>query len=420
MWLILSASAAVPTGGWRQADDWIVVLEAPTDAPFEGLDARPLISHAPSPLNRYWRVRLPAGSSAIRLAQLPGVEETYQAFAPVPPPAGPPREADWGDIPPVTPSFAELQTWFHPAPAGLGFDHAWRWPGGMGEYVAITDVEYSWDPEHEDLSLNAPELVWGLETFWYTYHGNATLGVLGAADIRYGTRGGAPRATLLVASPFELDGEFNLAAALLGAMELLVPGDVLLIEQQASTEGGFAPVSVDPAVFDAIALAVERGITVVEPAGNGGRSLDDPELELAFDRSTQDSGSILVGAAAADHSWSGHSNYGSRIDVHGWVDGIVAPTNGDFSPNLWFPGQDSRQAYTDEFGGTSGASAQTAAAAAVIQSVSLALYGEPIKPKILRQWLAETGWPQPATDAVRHPLGSSLDVETVLRTYLLP
>ena len=55
----------------------------------------------------------------------------------------------------------------------------------------------------------------------------------------------------------------------------------------------------------------------------------------------------------------------SRIDVHGWVDGIVAPTNGDFSPNLWFPGQDSRQAYTDEFGGTSGASAQTAAAAAV-------------------------------------------------------
>jgi hypothetical protein len=57
-------------------------------------------------------------------------------------------------------------------------------------------------------------------------------------------------------------------------------------------------------------------------------------------------------------------------------------------------GDDQRQWYTTDFGGTSSAAPIVAGAAAVIQGVSLAQNGTPLGPKSVRDLLVSTGTPQ--------------------------
>jgi serine protease len=74
-------------------------------------------------------------------------------------------------------------------------------------------------------------------------------------------------------------------------------GDVMLLEQQAPGPGGaFVPLEVLPAVYDAIRLATQDGIIVVEAAGNGGVDLD--ALGSPFPAGKPDSGAIVVGAGS--------------------------------------------------------------------------------------------------------------------------
>ncbi len=56
--------------------------------------------------------------------------------------------------------------------------------------------------------------------------------------------------------------------------------------------------------------------------------------------------------------------------------------------------------------------------AAVVQSISLTLHGEPVKPMVLREWLASTGQPQPGSDSSR--VGPPTDLRAVIRTFLAP
>lgn len=342
----------------------------------------------------------------------PSVERAFLAFAPMPPP---------GDLDPPTADFRSLQTWLDASP-GLGFDEARRWPGGDGGYVQIADIEYGWDPLHEDLESTVGAAAWGLDTETYVFHGNSVLGQLVGTVNGYGVDGGAPGASALVISPYTEEGRYDIAAAIVGATELLRPGDVLLIEQQSMANGYYCPVSIDPAVFEAIARAVSAGIVVVEPGGNGGQDLDDPVWEGWW---AQDSGSILVGggqspAGSAPRTWeSGGSSYGSRVDLQGWYDGIVTASGGDYDghyADLYYPNDDGRQAYTQSFGGTSGASPMIAAMAAVAQSVAIATTGEPWSPLDLRAALIATGTPQRGEE----PIGPQPDLRRLLRTYFVP
>jgi serine protease len=343
----------------------------------------------------------------------PRVETVYHAFAPMPPPQ---------DIPPETPDFSELQGYLGPAPDGLGFDEAARWPGGTGEWVAVADLEYGWQPEHEDLGATLDAAAWGWDSGYYDYHGNAVLGQLFAGDDGYGVTGMVPDAEALVVSPYDADRRYDIAAAIDGAASLLDAGDVLLIEQQSWANGNYAPVEVDPAVFDAIALAVAKGIVVVEPTGNGGQDLDAAAWGGWFDRSLRDSGAILVGGGWSPEgggqarTWSGGSCYGGRVDLQGWYDSIVTATTRGYSPDLFYPGGDELQAYTSAFGGTSGASPMVAGAAAVVQSVAWELWGQPWDPLDLRAALVGTGTPQPADD-LDHPIGPLPDLRRMLRTW---
>jgi serine protease len=381
-------------------------------------------------IRQYFFLAAPQGD-AERIAQafneMDWVELAYLAPAPLPPP---------GDITPITPDFRPDQTWLDPAPDGVDRSAGEHWPGGRGENVAVADLEYSWDRDHEDLATAGDVLGWGHDSGDYRFHGTAVLGQLFAQDNGYGVQGLVPNAEPLVISPFKTSSFYSVAEAILGATELLGPGDVLLIEQQAWFNENYAPVEVDPLVFDAIALAVAAGIVVVEPTGNGTQDLDSPEFEGLFNREIRDSGAILVGGGEPPggtllpRSWvPGGSSYGERVDVQGWVSDIVTTINGEYSGSYAdvffpqtddYPNGDPRQAYTSQFGGTSGASPMVAGVAAAVQSVFIALHGEPMDPLLLRSLMVQTGSPQPSADREMYPIGPLPDLRRLLHYGLLP
>jgi len=344
----------------------------------------------------------------------PRVETAYLAFAPVRPPGG--------DIPPSTPDFVSAQGYLTSPPDGLGFEDAWTWSGGRGDAVAIADIEYDWLETHEDLGHTTGALTLGWNSGAYEFHGTSVLGELFGGDNGFGIVGMANEARPIVASPFSDVDVYDVAAMIDATAAVLEPGDVLLIEQQAFSQGNYCPIEIDPAVWDAVALAVAGGIVVVEPSGNGAQDLDDPKWDGWFQRDERDSGAILVGGGASPlglfppRTWvAGGSSYGSRIDLQGWFDSIATATS-DYEPDLFFPG-DYDQAYTSVFGGTSGAATMIAACAAIASSVSIHASGEPWDPWDLREALRNTGTPQPADDAAAHPIGPQPDMRRFLRTW---
>ena len=344
------------------------------------------------------------------------VETTYLAGLPVEPPF---------DLRPVTPDYRSRQAYFDSAPAGMGVSEARSWPGGRGEHVRIADLEYGWEPTHEDLQASRGIAAWGWNSGNYAYHGTSVLGILVGGDNQYGIEGMVPDASPLVVSPYDEEQIYNVAEAILQSGLLLSAGDVLLIEQQSFVNGDYCPVEVYSAVFDAITYLVVDGIHVIEPGGNGGQNLDDEEWDGWFDRSIRDSGAIMVGGGASPNggftprSWyPGGSSYGSRVDVQGWYDGIVTTTNGDIggtTADLFYPLEDGRQGYTQSFGGTSGASAQVAGVVALANSIAIETWGTPWEPLALRSALIESGTRQ-ADDAFA-TIGPQPDLRRLLRNW---
>ena len=389
--------------------------------------SQPLFSRDPSAIRQSKRAgladltlyRVITGPDVIakgnELLKLPSVETAYLAPTPVPPPV---------DIPPTTDDFSFDQFYDQAGPEGFGFDIADQWPGGDAANVSVANIEYGFDPTHEDLT-GVDFITVGPHHDDYQFHGNGVFGILAAPDNGYGVTGLAKAAQFLMVSPFIEDDLYNVANAIDIAASQLVPGDVLLIEQQGWAEDTYTPVEVDPAVFDAIALAVDSGIVVIEPAGNGNCDLDDPIWGGAFDRTVRDSGAIMVGGGASPLSPFGArsyhpfgSCYGDRIDVQGWYDRITTLSAADGEPSftdLFYPNRDGRQAYTAEFGGTSGAAPMVTATAAVLNSVAIETRGVPWHPLELRAVLSSTGHPQTGDTTER--IGSQPDLRRMLRLY---
>ncbi len=362
-------------------------------------ERREALARGPAPdLRRWRRLRLPdaraAQDRARALLQHPGVETLAFARRPQPPPA---------DLSPPTPDLEAAQGYRAAAPAGLSAAEGARWPGADGAGVLIADVEYDWTPGHEDLgAVVGAAPAWGWDPDLYAFHGTAVAGILAAGDNGFGVTGIAPGAAVLMVSPYEAPGEYNVAAAIDAAAALIGPGDVLLIEQQARFDGAYAPISVDPAVFDAIVVAVARGRVVVEPAGNGGQDLDHPRFGGRFDRAERDSGSVMVGGGVPPgydwpaRSWlPGGSCHGSRVDVQGWYLGVATTSDGapgGPDPDLHWTG-DPLQGYTSGFSGTSAAAPMVAGVAAALQGLRRARGLDPLDPLELRAALRATGAP---------------------------
>ena len=388
--------------------------------------ASPRFPGQPGALAHHWILRGPdAPARARSLLAAHRAQSAWLAPMPAPPPSD--------DIPPETPVFG--QAWREVFPAGVGITAAADVPGGGGENVTIVDIEYAWDPTHEDLLRSASDLGGVPDPTW-AFHGTGVVGILAAGDNGFGVIGAAPLATVLVQAPFfEADAgfDYDVARAIVEASAVLSAGDVILVEQQFyGLDGEFVPASFDAGVREAIRAASAAGIVVVEPAGNDDVNLDDPAYEGAF---TDDTGVLRVGGGASSFAAIPRarvaSNYGSLVWVQGWAGDIVT-TAGPPYTDLFYPRDDPRhigpppfviartakhQAYTASFAGTSGAAAMIAGLVGVIESVAIATRGAPLTPLEVRSVLAEAGVAAPDGEV---SVGALPDLRRVLRSWLVP
>lgn len=360
--------------------------------------------HGVPDLNRHFRViaRDRAARDALlrALDRLPVVDDVIAEPEPSPPP--------------LTPNFAGLQGYAGPAPAGIGTAALNALPGGLGEQVKIVDIEYAWNPAHEDLAKASPAgalIANGTpaDPFSDPEHGTAVLGQLIGTANGLGVTGLSPNSEIAMVNAFNSSpcDCVDLPQAVLLAQQHMTAGDVMLIEQQHPGLGGsFIPVEYWPAVYDAIRVATQAGIIVVEAAGNGGGDLDDPDYGAPFPDGRPDSGAIVVGAGSSGAACApglgprdrlNFSTYGSRVNLQGWGNCVTTAGYGDLfdegSPN---------SLYTEEFGGTSSAAPIVAAAAARYSSTYQATQGTPPSPQLVRSRLIATGTPQGAATAAKH------------------
>ena len=219
----------------------------------------------------------------------------------------------------------------------------------------------------------------------WTNHGTAVLGEMVSIPDGRGCVGISHQAKAAVHSAV-INGVFNAAGAINNAADQLKAGDVMLIELHAiGPTNKYIAMQFWPDIFAAIKAAVEKGITVVEAAGNGNEN-----FELAVFNGTglqKDSGAIVVGAGvpptnhldfdgfgAGMPSYSSlgvprsrifFSNYGKIVNVQGWGWHVTSLGYGDAqggaSQNTW---------YTLRFSGTSSASPIVTGAAACLQGRS--------------------------------------------------
>jgi hypothetical protein len=427
----------------RALADWPgAIVSRAFSRPEEDLDADRAelnaLGHDDLPdLNLFYHVRLPPGvdvDQAIEeLMALEVVEVAYRAPEPRLPPVS---ESDQG--------------YLGAAPGGLGAHQVWPplVPGGSGSGITIADVEYCWDTGHEDLSKATESKILipsgkkvvcpspcGSDT---RDHGTAVLGELIADRNSFGVTGISYSAEILMSAVKTCTKNFlgfcqsnsevyNVADAINRASKRLQSGDVILVEQQADgpnyssgscSQVGLMPVEWEPMEYAAIEYATSRGVTVVEAAGNGEQNLDDSVYGDTFDRASQDSGAILVGAGAppnysddngpvAARSKMYFSNYGSRVDVQAWGRKVATTAaSGLFSSG-----------YQSDFGGTSSASPMVASAVAIVQAHRKALGQSVLTPLAVRDLLAGTGVRQAGTDG---NIGPQVDIATAIRTLDTP
>lgn len=306
----------------------------------------------------------------------------------------------------ASPNLIAEQAYLGAAPTGIDATFAWTKAGGKGAGTNVIDVESGWNLRHEDLLNKHGGVVFGPNAD--SDHGTAVLGIFSANVISVGVTGIACETFASAASAnWDATGaKWNAAAAIYAAAERLSAGDIILLEMHAPgpnspglNEGqlGYIAIEYWDSEFAAISFATQKGIYVVEAAGNGSETLDAAPYQHRFDRGARDSGAILVGGGESSYgqnprariSWS---NYGSRLDVQGWGESIVT-CGGLSQPNYCdrFKGMDESHCYTETFGGTSGASPIVVGAVACLAGGVRAAGRQPLSPAEMRRTLTDTG-----------------------------
>jgi subtilisin family serine protease len=312
-------------------------------------------------------------------------------------------------------NFETAQGYLHAPPNGIGAMAVWSLKGGRGEGVTICDIEGEWNLTHEDLPRNI-QLIGGKVAgdLQWRNHGTAVLGEMVSLPSNVGTVGICHKAGALVHSAF-IDGVFNAAGAIAAATAKLSAGDVILVELQAiGPTGTYIAMQYWDAVFSAIRAATDKGIVVVEAAGNGG---EDFNQAIFKDSGLQkDCGAIVVGAGIPPTNFfdaygfpptfAGYteigvprsrlwfSNYGQIVNLQGWGWHVTTLGYGDAQGGA---GED--RWYTSRFSGTSSASPIVTGAVACLQGRAKAL-GQALTPAKVRSILKESGTPQEAGSGV--------------------
>lgn len=291
-----------------------------------------------------------------------------------------------------TPDYESLQNYLKAAPVGVGAIKAWEIPGGTGKNVKVVDIETCFEEQHEDFEI--PFWIGGNPDCDSTHHGTAVWGQIAARRDGKGVTGIAHEAEFgiygfIEGNLSEVNEQYieSINKGIQGALEVLRPGDVLVIEQQmiGPELEKWTAVEYWPHIFDQLKAATKRGIICVQAAGNGESNFDDVSYEGAFNLKVRDSGCILVGAVdPVTKERLGFSNYGSRIDASGYGRGVVTTGYGHLL------NQGPTRMYTDRFSGTSSATPIVAGAVAVVSSIARE-QGRLLRPKQVRAALRQTG-----------------------------
>ncbi len=348
-----------------------------------------------------------------------------------------------------TGNYFSMQTYLFSAPLGIDAEWAWGLMGGTGNDVKYIDIENDWKLSHLDLGnefirlpsdYTEPEPTCdgnGNCDFGANQnHGTAVLGVISSISDGIGTTGIAVDAGYGVCRQVDYG---TIADCINESSSYLNPGDIIIIE--AHDKGPacgepcpcncgqfeYVPMEYWQENFDAIKAAVAMGRIVVEAGGNGSMNLDHSCYYGLFNRNVRDSGAILVGAGDSfpPHNVSCFSNYGSRIDLYGYGDGVVTLGYGDLNPGLPIQcGQNNincdnfyNQLYTATFSGTSSASPIVAGAAAIMQGVSKA-HNRTLSPLEMRDFLQINGTERGSP--LDHNIGKMPNLRGSLRPDLTP
>jgi hypothetical protein len=315
---------------------------------------------------------------------------------------------------------------------GIGAKLAWY--GYLtGGGIRFCDVEYNFNRNHRELKDRVtilggdPVNPMGLDADDVTSHGTSVMGEFGSKrGDDQGTVGIAHDAALFF-SPVITSLWPNIGDAISRAAVVFDEGDIIIVEQQIPGPGrsldsdgqdGLVAVEWDRGIYDAIVVAVDAGLTVVEAAGNGSNGFDS-ELFLRaginrghhpFQRQN-DSGAIIVGAGGSTSQIKrSSSNFGERVDLQGWGDSIVSASGPTVRSDLWTEDGVNRE-YTSSFAGTSGATPIVAGACALVQQAFKARYNRAATCQELRAILVATGNPQqPNQNGVVAKIGPLPDV----------
>ncbi len=224
----------------------------------------------------------------------------------------------------------------------------------------------------------------------YAYHGTAVAAIIAGVKNDLGTNGIAYNSKIVPLQNFnydnkdDLDKEEATAACILRAIN--TPNvNVIVLENQ--TGNGSSETFVG--TRDAVRLAMKAGITVVGAGGNY-------SVEL-IEEKKDDTGSIIVGALArtGDPAW--FTNYGERLTVGAYGEQLYTL----YGPNGAF----------GDFGGTSGATPQVAAAVAMMKEVNPFL-----TPERMREILQSTRTLTPTNARAGGKLNIPLALESALNS----
>lgn len=355
------------------------------------------VGHTLPDLTLYYRLAIAANASAddklqlVRsLNSLSIIEIAY--FAPKPELAN--IETKFA----LTPVWENSQWYLQPAPTGINAYYGWSFPGGKGETVKLVDIEGNWVESHEDLHGGTDS--WHIagskiaDPGWY-HHGTAVLGEVAADSNSFGMTGIAYNVDLGTVSI----GSMSTASALTTATDNSVEGDIILIELHApgphynfespSGQSGYVAMEYWQDNFDAIVNASALGRIVVEAAGNGAENYDDTTIYWHyFDSSYRYSGAVMVGAGDLWHSPEWFTNFGARVDVHGFGSNVYTLGYGGLY------GTDTTNYYTATFGGTSSASPIIVGACAILQGIHKQAHGRPLDYTEMHELLINYSTPQ--------------------------
>lgn len=310
---------------------------------------------------------------------------------------------------PATPDFQPTQLYLFDQAPGIHAEEFWNTYNNHGAGIKICDIEYSFNPDHLDLpqvTILGPPI---LEDSLLESHGTAVLGEIASLNNGFGTTGISYESELYFSEVF-YDDDHQVAGALMTALQTLEEGDIVLIEQHIWVSFGngpstFVPVEWYEPYYDAIQLVSGNGIIVVEPAGNGYKNLDHPDLSTGNNGhypflQENWSEAIMVGAGSIGtfnppRSWLPFSNYGARVDLQGIGEGVVTTGGGSL-----YAAEGENHYYTNSFGGTSSASPIVAGAIALLQSLHEQHTGARLSANVIRDLLVSTGKPQTMIDSV--------------------